>query len=171
MNPIHPIPRQDPSRGPSAAPCPAALQTHRMNPFRTYCRKARSAAAVLVLATATAGCDPMTLTAASFGASLGISHTLNGIIYKTFTAPMKTVENGSVIAMRDMGVKVVSRSTNEVGERVINATAKDREIEVLLEPLTPRTTRMRVIANNGLLKDSATAQEIMHQTERALARG
>jgi hypothetical protein len=142
-----------------------------MNTFRFYTHKARSAAAMLMLAACTAGCDPMTLTAASFGASLGISHTLNGIIYKTFTAPMKAVENGSVVAMRGMGVKVVSRSTNEVGERVINATAKDREIEVLLEPLTPRTTRMRVIANNGLLKDSATAQEIMHQTERALARG
>jgi hypothetical protein len=40
-----------------------------------------------------------------------------------------------------------------------------------LEPLTPRTTRMRVIANNGLFKDSATMKEIMHQTEWALARG
>ena len=77
----------------------------------------------------------------------------------------------SVVAMRDMGVKVVSRATNKQGERVINATAKDREIEVLLEPLTPRTTRMRVIASNGLLKDSATAQEIMLQTERVLSRG
>lgn len=124
-----------------------------------------------LLAACTAGCDPVSLTAASFGASLGVSHTLNGIIYKTFTAPMRTVENGSVAALRDMGVKVVSRSTNDVGERIINATARDREIEVLLEPLTPRTTRMRVIANNGLLKDSATAQEIMLQTERVLGRG
>ena len=146
------------------------LHTHQMITFR-FCHKVRSAAAMVLLAACTAGCDPVTLTAASFGASLGVSHTLSGIIYKTFTAPMKTVENGSVVAMRDMGVKVVSRSTNEVGERVINATAKDREIEVLLEPLTPRTTRMRVIASNGLLKDGATAQEIMLQTERVLSRG
>ncbi len=131
----------------------------------------RSAIAVLVLAIGTAGCDPITLTAASLGAGVGLSHTLGGIIYRTFTAPLKTVENGSVEAMHDMGVKVVSRSTNKMGERVINATAKDREIEVLLEPLTPRTTRMRVIASNGLLKDSATAQEIMLQTERVLSKG
>ena len=102
---------------------------------------------------------------------MGVAHTVNGIIYRTFTAPMKTVELGSVQAMRDMGVKVVSRSTNDGGERVINATARDRDIEVLLEPLTTRTTRMRVIASNGLLTDSATAQEIMHQTERVLSRG
>ena len=133
--------------------------------------KARSTVAMAVLALCTAGCDPITLTAASLGAGVGVSHTLGGIIYRTFTAPMKTVENGSVVAMRDMGVKVVSRSTNDVGERVITATAKDREIEVLLEPLTPRTTRMRVIASNGLLKDSATAQEIMLQTERVLSKG
>jgi hypothetical protein len=134
-------------------------------------RQTRTALTALVLAVGTAGCDPVTLTAASLGAGVGVSHTLSGIIYRTFTAPIKTVENGSVAAMRDMGVKVVSRSTNKMGERVINATAKDREIEVLLEPLTPRTTRMRVIASNGLLKDSATAQEIMLQTERVLSRG
>lgn len=134
-------------------------------------RRTRRVLALLLLAVGTAGCDPITLTAASLGAGVGVSHTLNGIIYRTFTAPMKTVENGSVQAMRDMGVKVVSRSTNQEGERVINAKAKDREIEVLLEPLTKRTTRMRVIASNGLLKDSATAQEIMLQTERVLSRG
>ncbi len=133
--------------------------------------RARRALTVLLLAVGTAGCDPISLTAASLGAGVGVSHTLNGIIYRTFTAPMKTVENGSVQAMRDMGVKVVSRSTNQEGERVINATARDREIEVLLEPLTTRTTRMRVIASNGLLKDSATAQEIMLQTERVLSKG
>ena len=131
----------------------------------------RSAIAILVLAASTAGCDPISLTAASLGAGLGVSHTLNGIIYRTFTAPMKTVEYGSVQAMRDMDVKVVSRTTNDDGDRVINATARDRKIEVLLEPLTDRTTRMRVIASNGLLKDSATAQEIMLQTERVLSKG
>lgn len=142
-----------------------------MSPFQFSLRQARTTAAMVLLVSSTAGCDPVTLTAASLGAGVGLSHTLNGIIYKTFTAPLKTVEDGSVVAMRDMGVKVVSRTTNKVGERVINATAKDREIEVLLEPLTPRTTRMRVIASNGLLKDSATAQEIMLQTERVLSRG
>lgn len=142
-----------------------------MNRFGIYCRKAKAVTAALVLATATTACDPISLTAASLGAGVGVSHTLGGIIYRTFTAPMKTVEEGSVVAMHDMGVKVVSRTTNKEGERVINATAKDREIEVLLEPLSSRTTRMRVIASNGLLKDSATATEIMLQTERVLSKG
>ena len=37
------------------------------------------------------GCDPVSLTAASIGASTGVSHTLGGIVYKTFTAPLRTV--------------------------------------------------------------------------------
>ena len=142
-----------------------------MRTFRFYCRKARSTSALILLAACTTACDPISLTAASLGAGVGISHELGGIIYKTFTAPMKTVEAGSIQAMRDMDVKVLTRTTNKDGERVITASAKDRDIEVLLEPLTPRTTRMRVIASNGLLKDSATATEIMYQTERVLSKG
>ena len=142
-----------------------------MGALRFCCRGAKTTAALVLLATCSAGCDPLSLTAASLGAGVGISHTMGGIIYKTFTAPLKTVEQSSVVAMRDMGVKVVSRSTNTEGERVITATAKNRDIEVLLEPLTSRTTRMRVIASNGILKDGATATEIVLQTERILSNG
>lgn len=141
-----------------------------MRRFR-FCRRGAKTTAALVLLVTCTGCDPVSLTAATLGAGMGISHTMGGIIYRTFTAPLKTVEQGSVVAMRDMGVKVVSRSTNNEGERVIIATAKNRNIEILLEPLTLRTTRMRVIASNGMLKDGATATEIVLQTERVLSNG
>jgi len=118
-----------------------------------------------------AGCDPITLTAASIGAGVGVNHTLGGMIYKTFTAPMQSVETATVRAMGDMGIKVDSRATNEKGERVILATANQRDIEVRLEPLTTRTTQMRAIASEGVLKDSATATEIVLQTERVLSGG
>lgn len=142
-----------------------------MNFLRYPLSNAKVAATSVLLAISITGCDPVSLTAASLGAGVGISHTLGGIVYKTFTAPIKTVEDGSVVAMNDMGVKVVSRKTNDEGERIISATAKGRDIEILLEPLTPRTTRVRVIASNGLLKDSATATEILYQTERVLSKG
>ena len=58
-------------------------------------------------------------------------------------------------------------ATNE-GE-VIKAKAANRSIEVQFESLTPKTTRMRVTADSdGLFKDSATATEIILQTERVL---
>ena len=41
--------------------------------------------------------------------------------------------------------------------------------EVEFESLTPKTTRMRVVADSeALIKDSATATEIILQTERVL---
>ncbi|WP_428607443.1 DUF3568 family protein [Sedimenticola sp.] len=128
-------------------------------------------AIVLVCAFGINGCDPITLTAASIGAGVGVNHTLGGMIYKTFTAPMKSVETAAVRAMKDMGIKVDSRSTNEKGERIILASANKRDIEVRLEPLTKRTTQMRAVASEGVLKDSATATEIVLQTERVLSGG
>lgn len=125
----------------------------------------------LPLAFGLSACDPVTLTAASIGAGVGINHTLTGMVYKTFTAPLKTVETASVRAMQDMGITVASQETNEEGERLIVASAKDREIEVRLEPLTPRTTQMRVVASEGVLKDSATATEIVLQTDRVMSGG
>ena len=116
-------------------------------------------------------CEPVTLTAASLAAGTGISHTLGGIVTRTFTAPMETVENANTRALKDMGIQVVSRETNEDGERVVSAQANDREIQILLEPLSPKTTRIRARATEGILHDAATATEIILQTERVLARG
>ena len=117
------------------------------------------------------GCAAVALTAGSLAAGTGISHTLGGIVSRTFTAPLTTVEHANLQALKDMGIKVVSRETNEEGERVITAEAKDREIEILMEPLTRRTTRIRARAMDGLLQDGATATEIILQTERVLAKG
>jgi len=127
--------------------------------------------AILLAAPLFSACDPVTLTAASIGASTGVSHTLGGIVYRTFTAPMATVERASVRALKDMGIDVTGTETNEEGERVITATAKDREIEIFLEPLSRRTTRLRAMARDGILQDAATATEIVLQTERVLSVG
>jgi len=117
------------------------------------------------------GCVPIALTAAALGASVGVNHTLSGVVYKTFTAPINSVETSTVRAMKDMGIKVVSSEPNEKGERVILGAANKREIVVRLEPLTKRTTQIRVTASEGILKDSATAFEIVLQTERVLSGG
>jgi hypothetical protein len=66
-----------------------------------------------------------------------------------------------------MDIKVDTTEKMENGER-IKARAADREIEIELESLSSRTTRMRSTARSGLLMDSATATEIIIQTEKAL---
>ena len=122
-----------------------------------------AAAGALILS----GCEPLSITAFGVGASAGVAHGLGGITYRTFTAPMPKVKSATMAALNKMGIKVGSSSRVE-GTEVIKATAADREIEVELEPLSSNTTRMRTVARKGLLYDSATATEIILQTEKVI---
>ena len=95
---------------------------------------------------------------------VGVEHTLNGIVYKTFAASVDQVHAASRGALAGMAIKVTGDKRN-AGGRTLLAKAADRDIEIRLERLTPRTTRMRVIVSEDvLLKDSATATEIILQT-------
>jgi hypothetical protein len=67
-----------------------------------------------------------------------------------------------------MEIPVATVEKTKEGE-LIKAKAANRAIEVAFESLTPKTTRMRVVADSdGFIKDSATATEIILQTERAM---
>jgi hypothetical protein len=116
----------------------------------------------------TSGCAAVALTALGVGGAVGVNHTLNGIVYKTFTEPLPKVKRATLTALKQMEITVDAVEKTKQGE-VIKAKASNRAIEVEFEALTPKTTRMRVVADSdGLLKDSATATEIILQTERAL---
>lgn len=117
-----------------------------------------------------AGCDPITLTAMGVGAAAGVQHTLTGIAYRTFSVPLPKVRSAVMIAFDRMGIKVGAKEKIENGER-LTAHASDRDIEVELEAITPKTTRMRSTAKNGLFRDAATATEIILQTEKVLGGG
>jgi hypothetical protein len=102
------------------------------------------------------------------GTAVGVNHTLNGIVYRTFSEPLPKVKRATVTALKQMEITVDAVEKVETGER-IKAKANNRAIEIELESITPKTTRMRVVASsNGLMKDSATATEIILQTEAAL---
>ena len=128
-----------------------------------YCRLL----ATLALAGLLTGCDPISLTALGVGAAAGVQHTLTGIAYKTFTAPMPKVRTAVKTALSNMDIRVGATEKIENGER-IKARAADRDIEIELEALSSRTTRVRSTARSGLFMDSATATEIILQTEKAL---
>ena len=116
----------------------------------------------------TSGCAAVALTAAGVGAAVGVNHTLNGIVYKTFAEPLPKVKRATLTALKQMEIPVETVEKTKQGE-LIKAKAANRTIEVEFESLTPKTTRMRVVADSdGLIKDSATATEIILQTERAL---
>lgn len=121
---------------------------------------------------ATSGCVPLALTAAGVGMGSGVSHTLGGIVYKTFAAPQAKVQRATVAALRKMQIKVIE-TKHEDNKELIMARAADREIEIEIEALTPNTTRLTVVAkkDGGLIRDSATATEIILQTEKLVGTG
>jgi Protein of unknown function (DUF3568) len=107
---------------------------------------------------------------AGTGVAMGTSvdYTLNGIAYKTFVAPMPTVRQATLNGLRRMGVQVVEDKQSNSGWSIA-ATAEGRQIDIYLERLTPRTTRMRVVANNGIIfKDRATEAAIIDEAADAL---
>jgi hypothetical protein len=115
-----------------------------------------------------AGCDPISLTLFGVGAGTGVGHTLGGIAYKTFTEPLPKVKKASLTALKRMAIKVNTIEKVEGGENIA-AKATDRNISIELEAISANTTRMRTTARkNGALMDSATAVEIIMQTEKAL---
>ena len=119
-------------------------------------------------------CAPAALTVAGLGGSTAISHTLNGITYRTFTLPAAKVKTATYSALNHMGIKVVSSGKlDKTDTDLVKAKANDRDIEVQLEPISANTTRMRVTAKSGggIFYDSATSTEIILQTERVLGNG
>ncbi len=113
------------------------------------------------------GCVAVGLTALGVGMATGVSHTLSGMVYKTFTTPQAQVKRATLGALGRMQIKVVSSKRDGTTD-VIKAKASDRDIDIELEALTPNTTRMTVTAkkDGGILRDGATATEVILQTEK-----
>lgn len=120
-------------------------------------------------AAALAACEPVSITMLGVGTGAGVGHQMGGMAYKTFTEPQPRVKKATLAALKRMAIKVEGIEKIENGE-MIRAKAMDRNIEIELEALTPNTTRMRAVArrDGGVIMDSATAVEIITQTERAL---
>ncbi|HET9580471.1 MAG TPA: DUF3568 family protein [Usitatibacter sp.] len=122
---------------------------------------------VLVSSFFLGGCVAVGITALGVGMATGVSHTLSGMVYKTFTSTQANVKRATLGAFHRMQVKVV-KSEHKGNTETIHGKAGDRDIEVELEALTPNTTRMLVTAkkDGGILRDGATATEVILQTEK-----
>jgi hypothetical protein len=115
-----------------------------------------------------AGCEPLAISMLGAGAGAALRYSVDGVTYRTFTAPAADVKHASLEALERMGIAFESFDRFEYGE-LIYARAENRSIEIEIEPISPRATRMRIAAKNGgLFYDNATASEIVAQTERSL---
>ena len=127
-------------------------------------------ALLVTAASCLSACIAAATTAAGMGGSAAISHTINGITYRTFTSTAPKVKTATISALGRMKIKVISEGKlDKKNVRIITAKADQRNIEIQIEPISSNTTRMRVIAKgSGLFYDSATADEIIAQTKRQL---
>jgi len=123
-----------------------------------------------------AGCAAAAVTVAEAGAGAGIAsgleQSLNGIVYKTFTAPLNNVRFATLKTLDRMRMPVTADEKNDGGWQ-LTATAQNRTIDIELESITAEVTRMRVVANKGAIffKDGSTAAEIILQTAQSLQDG
>lgn len=115
-----------------------------------------------------AGCEPLAITMLGVGAGAALRYGIDGVSYRTFTAPAPMVKQASLAALERMGITLDSTDRFEGGE-LISAHSDNRAIEIEVEPISPKATRIRIAAKNGgLFYDDATASEIIAQTERLL---
>jgi hypothetical protein len=137
-----------------------------------YRRPALFSMSALFMVAFLSGCAAVGLTLFGVGAGVttgtAVAYTLDGVAYRTFTAPMPKVETATLTALNRMGIQVESKENMEQG-RLIKASGVERQIDIELEAVSSKTTRMRTVAKQGIFfKDRATATEIILQTERAL---
>jgi hypothetical protein len=131
------------------------------------------AAWLVVAVLGTGGCAaPLGLMILSSGVGIaagqGTQYTLDGIAYRTFTAPVEDVRRATQVTMRRMDVKLKTDEVTPEGRNLV-AEVGDRTLHIELEKLTSRTTRMRITAKHGWFwRDRATAGEFITQTERSL---
>jgi uncharacterized protein YceK len=126
---------------------------------------------ILIHAVSLSGCAAAVTSVAGIGGSAAITHTMNGITYRTFTAPEAKVRVATIKALDRMQIKLTSDSFQEKSNiRLVTAKTTERKIEIQLEPISPNTTRMRVIAKRGtgIFYDASTAEEIIQQTKLSL---
>ena len=130
-------------------------------------------ALMVFAALALQGCAALALSAVSAvagtGVSLGAGHAIDSITYKTFSVPLGELSRATMTTLDRLDMPVLEFENTDDGQ-TITAQAGDREIDIELDRLTTATTRMRVVAKkNWLIRDRATATEIILQTDRTLS--
>jgi len=133
--------------------------------------------ALLVLsALGLAGCAAgIGLTLLGVGAGIsggtGVNYTLDSVAYKTFAASEPELRSATLRTLKRMAMDVTAKQTTETGSE-ITASAGDRTVEIELDRITAKTSRMRVVVKKGwVFRDRATAGELIVQTARTLDNG
>ena len=136
-------------------------------------RSGRYGMALLALsALGLAGCAGIGLALFGVGAGIsggtGVNYTLDSVAYKTFATSEPELRAATLRTLKRMAMDVTAKQTTETGSE-ITASAGDRTVEIELDRITAKTSRMRVVVKKGwVFRDRATAGELIVQTARVL---
>jgi hypothetical protein len=133
--------------------------------MRSVKRRLKSVAlgAVLIyLGVFQAGCE-YAVTGALTGVSMGLGYVYANIAEKTVAFDLDRMSRATVLALKKMGMSIHDQSKTE-GQWKIRGKAKDLNITVKLKEITRKSTKIKVNAGNVIIRDKATALEIIRQT-------
>ena len=132
-------------------------------------RRLGGIALMLAAALVGQGCANLTTTTAGAPAR-NVDFTLDGIAYRTFSAPLDQMQRATLTTFKRMDLALKSDEIKDDGCRELVAANGDRTIHVELEKLSARTTRMRITAKHGWMwRDRVAAGELLVQTEHTLS--
>jgi hypothetical protein len=117
------------------------------------------------------GCAGVALTAGTLAGGAGLDHAIRGVNYKTFAAPLPQLRLAALKSLNHMAMDVTDEHREDRGWS-IEASTKNRDIDIEFEAITHLATRMRVVVSKGafFLRDGATGAEIIARTSETLDR-
>jgi hypothetical protein len=112
-----------------------------------------------------AGCE-YAITGAVTGVSMGIAYLYTNVAEKTVSIDLDRMSRATVLALKKMGISIHDQSKAD-GKRRIRAKARELDITIKLTEITHKSTKIKVNARYVIIKDKATALEIIRQTVEA----
>lgn len=123
---------------------------------------------LLAAAGGLAGCAALVVSGAVAGTVAGIEYTYDNIAFKTFSFPYDPTYRATMKALERMGIGVAGTKKTNKGTEIV-ANTVDLRIEIELEKITEKSTKVSVNAKKGVFsKDKATASEILVQVGKGL---
>jgi Protein of unknown function (DUF3568) len=99
--------------------------------------------------------------------TMGVAYYYMNVTEKTCVYDLETMNRASLMTLKRMGFKLGEQFKDEDGNRKILAETDGLGITVKLKKVTDKCTKMKVnVRKNVVIRDKATAAEIIMQTEK-----
>jgi hypothetical protein len=122
----------------------------------------------LILLIFSSGCAAVAISAAGAGAGIGIPYVFTDCADRTLNYSFDQVDRATPKVLKRMDIDLLAETEIENGKK-IKASTENLDISIKVEKVTMRATRVIINAKKeNLIKDKATAEEIINQLEKSL---